>query len=177
MHGESNRRQPTEADINSRDATNRKDQEELLLAYLRELHDAERRLVDVLPRFADAAQDSALREGLRRRFREGVERTTALAALLRDLGQEARGTECWVVRVLVHDAEARIIDTPRGRRDLVVMASELRLREYLGALRATTRTLAAGLGRVKIASVLRPRKRDRKPGAEGLINWNEEKSA
>ncbi|MFT3867512.1 MAG: ferritin-like domain-containing protein [Nibricoccus sp.] len=128
---------------------------ELLIDELSDLYDAERQLVDILPKMAEAAQN----ENLRLTFQEHTERTKIHLARLEHAfilldapssGRKSQGMEGLVSSELVRMQENALA----AIRDAALIGGAQKMEHYGIAGYGTLRTFAELLGNEEIAELL-----------------------
>jgi len=128
---------------------------DLFLQQLRDIYDAETRLVDALPKLAKAASDSNLQLAFSQHLYETRNHIVRLDEVFAILGKTPERATCHGIKGLLREAEAMI--DARGEasvRDAGLVAAAQRLEHYEIAAYGTMRTLAQHLGLTSTASLL-----------------------
>src|ERR1700748_2092569 len=128
---------------------------ELLIAELRDLHNAEEQLVEALPKMAEAASSTELRNAFNHHLEETRKQVTRLDEVFDRLGEKASGETCQAMKGLVKEGEEFI--HAKGQpdvRDAGLIGAAQRVEHYEMAGYGTARTLAKRLGFHDIAKTL-----------------------
>jgi len=121
--------------------------DDLFLDQLADLYDAENRLIDALPKMAEAASNPALR----RAFEEHLEQTRThvqrLESVFAHVGRTPQGEACAAMKGLITEGE-EMIDAKGDAdvRDAALIAAAQRVEHYEIAAYGTVRTFAQHLG-------------------------------
>jgi ferritin-like metal-binding protein YciE len=162
-----------------------------LLTELRDLLDAERQLVKVLPSFADGATTPALRVAFQQHLDETRFHLGRLEKVFEVLGQRGAPKRCEGMQGLIREGNAVINSTPPGAlRDAVMITSAQKVEHYEMASYGTARTYAQVLGQPEVARLLQDTLDDEKAAdaklttiAEGKVNetaaqeWHQNQAA
>ena len=142
--------------------------EETLIRSLRELYDAEHRLIDRLPLVSDAINWQPARTALRREFTRAFRRLTGLEQALATIGAEQRREPCNATKLLERDLTVATTEVdPRVR--LVQLLGRVRaLLEYSQSEYRTSTLLADSIGRPAVSQILRDLSRNIAPNVESL---------
>jgi ferritin-like metal-binding protein YciE len=128
---------------------------DLLIAELRDLHNAEEQLVEALPKMAEAASSTELRNAFNHHLDETRKHVTRLDDAFKNLGEKASGETCEAMKGLVKEGEEFI--KAKGQpdvRDAGLIGAAQRVEHYEMAGYGTARTLARRLGLNDIAETL-----------------------
>jgi ferritin-like metal-binding protein YciE len=122
---------------------------------LRDLHNAEEQLVEALPKMAEAASSTELRNAFNHHLEETRKQVTRLDDVFKSLGEKASGETCEAMTGLVKEGEEFI--KAKGQpdvRDAGLIGAAQRVEHYEMAGYGTARTLAKRLGLHDIAEIL-----------------------
>ncbi|HEX3444078.1 MAG TPA: ferritin-like domain-containing protein [Chthoniobacterales bacterium] len=128
---------------------------DLLIAELRDLHNAEEQLVEALPKMAEAASSTELKNALNHHLEETRKHVTRLDDVFEKLGEKASGETCQAMKGLVKEGEEFI--QAKGQpevKDAGLIGAAQRVEHYEMAGYGTARTLAQRLGLTDIAQAL-----------------------
>lgn len=128
---------------------------DLLLDELRDLHDAENRLIKALPKMAKAASHEELKEGFQEHLEQTRDHVDRLDRCFKLLGEKARGKTCHAMKGLIEEGnEAIQEDAPDAIRDAKMIGAAQRIEHYEIAGYGTARAFAETLGETKVANLL-----------------------
>jgi ferritin-like metal-binding protein YciE len=129
--------------------------EDLFLAELRDLYDAENQLLKALPKLAEAATAPALKLAVSQHLEETKGHVARLDRVFRELDVKPTGETCQAMKGLVKESEEFIQDKGEPSvRDAGLIGAAQRVEHYEMAGYGTARTLAKRLGFQEIASML-----------------------
>jgi ferritin-like metal-binding protein YciE len=129
--------------------------EDLFLAELRDLYDAETQLLKALPKLAEAATAPALKMAFSQHLEETKGHVARLDRVFRELQVKPSGETCEAMKGLVKEGEEFV--QAKGEpsvRDAGLIGAAQRVEHYEMAGYGTARTLAKRLGFQEIATVL-----------------------
>ena len=129
--------------------------QKLFLEELKDIYNAEKQLVQALPRLAKAAKSPELQEAFTSHLRETEGHVERLEQIFQDLGQTARGKRCKGMEGLVE--EGKEIMEQEGEApviDAALIAGAQRVEHYEIAAYGCLRTYAHLLGHDKAAQLL-----------------------
>ncbi|MBV8214256.1 MAG: ferritin-like domain-containing protein [Verrucomicrobia bacterium] len=129
--------------------------QDLFLAELRDLYNAENQLVDALPKMADAASSTELKNAFTHHLEETKKHVTRLDDVFKDLNEDPKGETCEAMKGLVKEGEEFI--QAKGEpevRDAGLIGAAQRVEHYEMAGYGTARTLAQRLGLQEVAKIL-----------------------
>jgi ferritin-like metal-binding protein YciE len=129
--------------------------ETLFLDQLQDLYDAEKRLVDALPKMADAAHNQSLKSAFQNHLRETQNQVTRLERVFQMMGKSAKGKTCEAMKGLI--AEGQEVLGAKGDsdvKDAALIAAAQRVEHYEIAGYGTARTFAQRLGKPDAARLL-----------------------
>jgi ferritin-like metal-binding protein YciE len=143
--------------------------DDLFLSQLRDLYDAENRLVKALPKMAEAASSSTLKQAFQSHLNETTGHVQRLDTIFRQLGQEPKGETCEAMKGLVSEGE-EMIDAKGDPsiRDAALIAAAQRVEHYEMSGYGTARTFALRLGRSEAAKLLQSTLQEEKAADEKL---------
>ena len=128
---------------------------DLLIAELRDLHNAEEQLVEALPKMAEAASSTELKNAFNHHLEETRKHVTRLDEVFERLAEKANSETCEAMKGLVKEGEEFI--KAKGQpdvRDAGLIGAAQRVEHYEMAGYGTARTLAKRLGLNDIADTL-----------------------
>ena len=128
---------------------------DLLIDELRDLHDAENRLVKALPKMAKAASHEELKEGFQEHLEQTRDHVDRLERCFKLLGEKARSKTCHAMKGLIEEGNEAIQDeAPDAIRDAKMIGAAQRIEHYEIAGYGTARAFAETLGETKVANLL-----------------------
>ena len=129
--------------------------QDLLVSQLEDLYDAEKRLIDALPKMASAAHDPELQQAFRQHLRETEGHVTRLEQVFRELGREPNRETCDAMKGLISEGDEMINATgDPDVKDAALIAAAQRVEHYEIAGYGCVRTFARRLGQTRIAELL-----------------------
>jgi ferritin-like metal-binding protein YciE len=130
--------------------------EDLFVEQLKDLYDAEQRLVEALPKMAEAANASSLKQAFTAHLDETRNHVTRLEEVFNSIGVEPERQTCQAMKGLVSEG-SEIIDSKGSNpavRDAGLIAAAQRVEHYEMAGYGTARTFAQQLGMAQAADLL-----------------------
>jgi ferritin-like metal-binding protein YciE len=128
---------------------------DLLVEELRDLHDAERQLIDALPKMAEAAKAPDLKSAFDHHLEQTKQHASRLEHIFAGMSEKAAGETCEAMKGLIKEGELIIkAEGDADVRDAGLIGAAQRVEHYEMAGYGTARTLARRLGENEIASVL-----------------------
>jgi ferritin-like metal-binding protein YciE len=128
---------------------------DLYLNELRDLYSAETQLLEALPKMADAATSSQLKEAFRAHLEETEGHVSRLEEIFDALGEEPDGESCKAMEGLIAEGEDYVkASGDRDVRDAGLIGAAQRVEHYEIAGYGTARTLATRLGESEAADKL-----------------------
>jgi ferritin-like metal-binding protein YciE len=129
--------------------------DELFLEQLQDLYDAEQRLVEALPKMANAAHNGSLKTAFQQHLRETQNHVSRLQQIFQMLGCSAQAKTCAAMKGLVTEGQ-EVIDAKGDPdvKDAALIAAAQRVEHYEIAGYGTARTFAQRLGRQDAARLL-----------------------
>jgi ferritin-like metal-binding protein YciE len=129
--------------------------EELLIDELRDLYSAETQLIKALPKMAEAANNSELREAFESHLAETREHVRRLLKAFEIFGKSEEGKTCQAMKGLVDEGgEAIKTNAPDSVRDANLIGAAQRVEHYEMAAYGCARAFALKLGRQDIVDLL-----------------------
>lgn len=128
---------------------------DLLLHELNDLYDAEKRLVDALPKMAEAATDTDLKQAFRAHLAETQNHVTRLEDCFHLLNTEAEHQTCDGMKGLIMEGEHIIKGKMRASvKDAALISAAQRVEHYEIAGYGTAHTFAAMMEHTQVAELL-----------------------
>jgi ferritin-like metal-binding protein YciE len=151
---------------------------DLFLAELRDLYSAENQLVDALPKMADAASSTELKQAFTHHLEETNKHVARLDEVFAKLKEDPKGETCEAMKGLVKEGEEFIHAKGEPEvRDAGLIGAAQRVEHYEMAGYGTAKTLAQRLGFQDIAKLLETTLNEEKAAdqkltsvAEGNVN-------
>jgi len=128
---------------------------DLFVAELEDLYDAEKRLVEALPKMETAASSQELKSAFREHLVQTEDHVKRLDDIFHQLGKEAGWVTCQGIKGIISEGED-IIDAKGDDvvRDAGLIGAAQRVEHYEIAAYGTARTFARHLGLDNIADIL-----------------------
>jgi len=130
--------------------------EDLFVEQLKDVYDAEQRLVEALPKMADAAHSSSLKNAFIAHLEETRNHVTRLEEVFNSIGVEPERQTCQAMKGLVSEG-SEMIDSKGSNpavKDAGLIAAAQRVEHYEMAAYGTARTFAEQLGLSQAADLL-----------------------
>ena len=122
---------------------------------LRDLYDAEHRLIKALPKMAKAADSNELRSGIEEHLQQTKGHAERLEQIFESMGEQARAKKCKGIDGIIHEGSEVLDEDFEGAvKDAAIIASAQRVEHYEIAAYGSVRSFAAELGETKAASLL-----------------------
>jgi ferritin-like metal-binding protein YciE len=116
---------------------------ELFLDQLRDLYDAENRLVDALPKMAEAATAAPLKKGFNDHLEQTREHVNRLEKIFAEFDEDPEGKTCQAMKGLIKEGHEAITEHASPEvRDAALIAAAQRVEHYEIAGYGTVRTYA-----------------------------------
>jgi ferritin-like metal-binding protein YciE len=129
--------------------------DDVLMAELTDLLSAEKQLVKALPKVAEAASSSELRDAIKEHLEETRGHVQRLEKVFQSLGTEVRSEHCEAMEGLIGEGEEIIeADGDGNAKDAALIGAAQRVEHYEIAAYGTARTLAEQLGKDDAAALL-----------------------
>ena len=149
--------------------------QDLYIDELRDLYNAETRLVKALPKMAKAASNDHLREAFQEHLRQTTEHVSRLEQIFEQLGEKASGKKCLGMEGLVKEgSEAIKEDYSEEVKDAAIIGAAQRVEHYEMAGYGTVRAFAELLGETEHVSLLVQTLEEEKLADEKLTQLAEE---
>jgi ferritin-like metal-binding protein YciE len=150
--------------------------EELFIAQIQDLYDAEEQLVEALPKMAEASASPDLRSAFQEHLKQTKGHIQRLEQVFSEAGKKAGGETCEAMQGLIEEGE-EIIDemVESAVRDAGLIAAADRVEHYEMAGYGTARMIAEALGLTKSANLLQQTLDEEKKAADKLMRIAEEK--
>ncbi|HWC96724.1 MAG TPA: DUF892 family protein [Candidatus Sulfopaludibacter sp.] len=129
--------------------------EDLFRQYLEELYDAEKQIVEALPKMIAASSSEELARALQDHLGETKEQVTRLDNIFELIGEQPSGRECEGMKGLLREGEnviARMSKSPV--LDAAIAAAAQKVEHYEISAYSTARAIAEMLGQESIADLL-----------------------
>ena len=128
---------------------------DLYLNELRDLYSAETQLLEALPKMAEAANSSQLKEAFTSHLEQTEGHVRRLEEIFEALGEEPSGETCKAMEGLINEGEEYVkAGGDRDVRDAGLIGAAQRVEHYEIAGYGTARTLASRLGESEAADKL-----------------------
>jgi ferritin-like metal-binding protein YciE len=129
--------------------------QDLLANQVEDLYDAEQRLIEALPKMAEAAHSPQLKQAFQTHLEETRGHVGRLEQVFEALGQAPKRETCQAMKGLIAEGEEAIkAKGDPAVQDAALIAAAQRVEHYEMAGYGTARTLANQLGHERAASVL-----------------------
>lgn len=129
--------------------------DDLFIQQLGDLYDAEKRLTEALPKMAEAATNTQLKQAFSDHLRETETHVSRLEGIFRQLGKEPVRETCHGIKGLIKEGDEMIAaHGDRDVRDAGLIAAAQRVEHYEMAGYGTVRAFAQRLGHESIAQTL-----------------------
>ena len=128
---------------------------DLLIEELRDLYDAEKQLIEALPKMSRAATSPELKSAFDHHLDQTRDHLTRLKSVFSDLGEKPTGEACEAMQGLIKEGEN--IAQAKGNddvRDAGLIGAAQRVEHYEMAGYGTARALARQLGDDRVAEML-----------------------
>jgi ferritin-like metal-binding protein YciE len=129
--------------------------DKLLEMQLQDLYSAEKQLISALPKMADAATSSTLKNAFRAHLRETKQHKARLERAFRLLGKKAKDEKCDAMKGLITEGEEVMkLDGDADVKDAALIAAAQRVEHYEIAGYGCVRAFAQRLNRADVANLL-----------------------
>ena len=146
----------------------------LFVEQLEDLYDAEQRLTKALPKMAQAANDTTLRQAFEMHLRQTQGQVSRLERIFQMLGKTPKSKTCEAMKGLVAEGEEVIDATGESEvKDAALIAAAQRVEHYEIAGYGCARTFAERLGRHEAARLLEETLQEEKETDQKLTNLAE----
>jgi ferritin-like metal-binding protein YciE len=129
--------------------------QDLFVDQLEDLYDAEQRLTQALPKMADAANSTQLKQSFRQHLTETQGHVSRLETVFRQLGIDPKRETSQAMKGLISEGE-EIVDAKGDPaiKDAALIAAAQRVEHYEISGYGTARSFALRLGRTEAANLL-----------------------
>lgn len=129
--------------------------EDLFVAQLQDLYDAEHRLIEALPKMADAATNPQLKQAFELHLRQTQGHKDRLEQVFEMVGKSPKRETCEAMKGLIKEGDEMIgAKGDDDVKDAALIAAAQRVEHYEIAGYGTVRTFAQRLGRDDVARLL-----------------------
>jgi ferritin-like metal-binding protein YciE len=150
--------------------------EDLFVKQIQDLYDAEERLVEAIPKMAEASSSSELRTAFEDHLRQTAGHVERLEQIFDEIGKEAGGETCKAMMGLIEEGEDIIEAIEQSPlRDAALIAAANRVEYYEMAGYGTARTMAQTLGLTRSAALLEETLEEEKMADEKLTQIAKER--
>jgi len=120
---------------------------DLYVSELKDLYDAENRIIKALPKMVEAANSPDLRAAFEKHLQQTRRHAERLEQILRSLDQSPKGKKCKGMEGIIDEGEDLMEeDAPESVADAALIAAAQRVEHYEIAAYGTVRTYARRLG-------------------------------
>jgi ferritin-like metal-binding protein YciE len=121
--------------------------DDLLIEQLADLYDAEKRLIDALPKMAEAAHSPQLQSAFREHLQQTKNHARIVEECFRGLNKEPHRETCAAMKGLIQEGEEMVnADGDPAVKDAALIAAAQRVEHYEISGYGTARTFAERLG-------------------------------
>lgn len=145
--------------------------QDLFVSQIKDLYDAENRLTKALPKMAEQANSTQLKQALQDHLLETQGHVSRLEQIFRELNLEPKSDTCEAMKGLI--AEGEEVLKAKGDpdiRDAAIIAAAQRVEHYEISGYGTARSFARRLGLTQAASLLQQTLQEEKAADEKLNN-------
>ena len=129
--------------------------DDLFVAQIQDLYDAEQRLTKALPKMAEAAASKQLKSAFEGHLRETEQHVARLEKVFSAMGRAPERETCEAMKGLIAEGEEAIdANGDADVKDAALIAAAQRVEHYEIAGYGTVRTLAQHLGHKELAKIL-----------------------
>lgn len=127
----------------------------LFIDQIQDIYDAEQRLTEALPKMADAANDTQLKNAFQHHLQETEMQVNRLEQVFELIGEKPKSKTCEAMKGLIAEGE-EVIDAQGDKsvRDAALIAAAQRVEHYEIAAYGAARTFALRLGNSQVANLL-----------------------
>lgn len=143
--------------------------QDLFVNQLEDLYDAEQRLVKALPKMADAASSSQLKQAFQQHLSETQGHVSRIERIFQQLGTESKRETCQAMKGLISEGE-EMVDAKGDPdvKDAALIAAAQRVEHYEISGYGTARSFALRLGLNDAANLLQQTLQEEKAADEKL---------
>lgn len=128
---------------------------EVYIDQLKDLYDAEHRLIKALPKMAKAANSDELRSGIEEHLEQTRGHAERLEQIFESMGEQAKAKKCKGIEGIISEGSEVLHEEFDGAvKDAAIIASAQRAEHYEIAAYGSVRSFAEELGETKAASLL-----------------------
>jgi ferritin-like metal-binding protein YciE len=147
----------------------------LLEEELKDIYDAEKRLVKALPKMAKAANSPELKQALEEHLQVTKNQVQRLEQAFELLEKPAKSKPCAGMKGLIEEGEEVMgQDAPDDLMDAAIIGAAQRVEHYEMAAYGTARTFAERLGHTEVAGLLEETLNEEKEADEKLTEISEQ---
>jgi ferritin-like metal-binding protein YciE len=147
---------------------------ELYVEELRDLFDAENRLVKAIPKLAEAAESDALRSGFEKHLEQTKGHVERLREIFEALGEKPGGKKCAAMSGLIKEGDEMMEEEfEPGVKDAALISAAQRVEHYEIAAYGCVRTWAGLLGETDAQNLLEQTLQEEKETDEKLTELSE----
>jgi ferritin-like metal-binding protein YciE len=129
--------------------------DDLFVNQIEDLYDAENRLTKALPKMADAAASSSLKQAFQSHLRETEGHVARLETIFREVKVDPKRETCEAMKGLISEGEDMVSATGDSDvKDAALIAAAQRVEHYEISGYGTARTIAQRLGLTDVAALL-----------------------
>jgi len=129
--------------------------DELFREELEDLYDAEKQMVQALPRMAEAASNDELKAAFEEHLEQTKEQVKRLEKVFKSIGEKPRGKTCEGMQGLLKEGDKMIAEIPRSPvLDAAIIGASQKAEHYEISGYGTARTMAEMLGQQDAAELL-----------------------
>ena len=129
--------------------------DELLLFEVKDLYDAEQRLVKALPKMEEKATNPELKKAFRQHLEETKQHATRLKQVFEELDESPEAETCEAMKGLIEEGESIVnADGDKSVIDAALIAAAQRVEHYEISAYGSARAFAKQLGLSRVASLL-----------------------
>lgn len=142
---------------------------DLFVEQIKDLYDAEQRLTDAIPKLADAANSTQLKQALQNHLRETEGHVTRLEQVFRQMNVQPDRQTCDAMKGLIAEGDA--MGKAKGNpdvKDAAIIAAAQRVEHYEISAYGTARSFARRLGLTQAATLLEQTLQEEKAADEKL---------
>ena len=143
--------------------------QDLFVDQIKDLYDAENRLTDALPKMADAANSSQLKQAFLNHLQETQGHVARLEQVFREINLQPERETCDAMKGLIAEGETMIkAKGDAAVKDAALIAAAQRVEHYEISGYGTARTFAERLGLTQAANLLQQTLNEEKAADEKL---------
>jgi ferritin-like metal-binding protein YciE len=128
---------------------------DIYIDQLRDLYDAEHRLIKALPKMAKAADSEDLRSGIEQHLQQTKGHAERIEQIFESMGEQAKAKKCKGIEGIISEGSEVLHEDFDGPvKDAAIISSAQRVEHYEIAAYGSVRSFAEQLGETKAASLL-----------------------